>query len=235
MSFGNRIAGPLDQPSSAAGVAIISRVRIHAEELAASLGEDLGLNTVRPVRLEDCSPAQLESLGLTVIVVDSSSVQPTDLAQVFGQSDSVAAARVALKLIAYGLADGDEETVLDFAALGAQGFLFSDATFSELRETLRSVLVGQVRCPRKITVSLLRYFATSVQLRTRFQVLAALTPRQRQALVLRLAGNSNKVVARHMGVEVGTVKREIHDAYKKLGVHGIGEAAHLLSSEGANR
>lgn len=230
MSSSDRIENISQQSSSGGNVGIISGVRIHSEDLAAGLAEAFGAHRVLSVRLEDCTRAQVCSLDLHAIVVDSSSVRPDALAHLFGVHESIVAARVAIKLIAYGLADGDEETVLDFATLGATGFLYSDATFSELRDTLRSVLDGQVRCPRKVTVSLLQHFSSSSQMRSRFAILRVLTPRQRQALLLRLAGKSNKLVASQMGVEVGTVKREIHDAYRKLSVHRLGEVARLVET-----
>jgi hypothetical protein len=34
-----------------------------------------------------------------------------------------------------------------------------------------------------------------------------------------------------MGIEVGTVKREIHDAYRTLGVRGIQEVAQLVNRD----
>jgi DNA-binding NarL/FixJ family response regulator len=186
---------------------------------------------VLAMRAADCTTAQIGGLDVRAIVVDSSSVRPDEVAHVLGVHESVAPARVAIKLIAYGLADGDEESVLDFAALGATGFLFCDATFSELCDTLRNVLSGQVRCPRSVSVSLLRHFSSSSQVRARFAILRSLTPRQRQALLLRLSGKSNKLVARSMGIEVGTVKREIHDAYKNLRVHRLDDVARLINGE----
>ncbi len=235
MSLSGTIEGSSQQTSVGVNVGIVSGVRIHAERLAASLAYDFGANRFQAVRVEDCTPAHIANLDLQAIVVDSSSVQRDTLVHVFGVHESIVAGRVAIKLIAYGLAEGDEEAVLDFASLGATGFLYSDATFAELGETLRSVLSGDVRCPRKVTVSLLRHYSSSSQLRSRVAVLRSLTPRQRQALVLRLSGKSNKLVAASMGIEVGTVKREIHDAYKKLRVHALADVARLINDETGSR
>lgn len=217
-----------ERASAVKGVAVVSHVRVHAEEVAARLSDVEGLGTVTSLRSEDCSPSQLQRQKLAVIVVDSSSVRATVLANTLGLTASLTLASLALKLIVYGLAQDDDETVLEFAALGAKGFVFSDATFAELSDTVIRVLEGQIRCPRKVAVALLNHFASSARMRGRLEVLNVLTPRQKEAVMLRLAGESNKLVAERMGIELGTVKREIHDAYKKLEVRGIQEVAQLV-------
>ena len=209
-------------------IAVLSSVRVHADEIAARLRDVEGLGTVVRFRVEDCSSSQLLRQNLAVMLVDSSSVRATVLANAFGLTASRTLASLTLKLVAYGLVEGDDDTVLDFAALGAKGFVYSDATFAELSETVIRVLEGQVRCPRRVAVALLDHYTSSARVRRRFDVLNVLTPRQREAIVLRLAGESNKLVAHRMGIELGTVKREIHDAYKKLQVRGLQEVAQLV-------
>lgn len=213
------------------GVALVSHVRVHAEEIASRLSDVEGLGTVMPLRAEDCSPSQLQRQNLAVILVDSSSVRAPALVNTLGLTASLTLASLTLKLVVYGLAQGDDETVLDFAALGAKGFVFSDATFAELSDTVIRVLEGHIRCPRKVAVALLNHFTSSGRVRGRFDVLNVLTPRQREAVILRLAGESNKLVAQRMGIELGTVKREIHDAYRKLEVRSIQEVAQLVARD----
>lgn len=223
------------RPGGAEGVGLISLVRVHADEVVERLRSVAGLGRVEAVFLEQCTQPQVESLKLSILLVDSSTVSASALAESLGLHGSVTAAGLTLKLVAYGLAEGDEETLLDFAALGAKGFVFSDATFTQLSETLLRVIEGQVRCPRRVALALLDYFAASARVRTTLDVLNDLTPRQRQAMLLRIAGNSNKQVAHRMGIEIGTVKREIHDAYRKLGVHQIDEVLQLLRNDTSQR
>jgi DNA-binding NarL/FixJ family response regulator len=213
------------------GVAVVSHVRVHAEGIAARLSDVEGLGTITSFRAEDCSPTQLQRQNLAVMLVDSSSVRARVLANTLGLTASITLASLTLRLVVYGLAHGDDETVLDFAALGARGFAFSDATFAELSDTVIRVLEGHIRCPRKVAAALLDHFSSAARVRGRFDVLNVLTPRQREAVILRLAGESNKLVAHRMGVELGTVKREIHDAYRKLEVRGIQELAQLLDRD----
>lgn len=53
----------------------------------------------------------------------------------------------------------------------------------------------------------------------------SLSPRQRQAFDLVVAGRSNKEIARHLGLSEGTVKIHIAKLFEKLGVHHRGAVA----------
>jgi DNA-binding NarL/FixJ family response regulator len=199
--------------------------------MAARLSDVEGLGAVVALRAEDCSLSQLQRQSLAVMLVDSSSVRAEALANTLGLSASLTLASLTLRVVVYGLAQGDDETVLDFATVGAKGFVYSEATFAELSDTVIRVLEGQIRCPRKVAAALLHHFTSAARARVRFDVLNVLTPRQREAVILRLAGESNKLVAQRMGIELGTVKREIHDAYRTLEVRGIQEVAQLVNRD----
>ena len=45
-----------------------------------------------------------------------------------------------------------------------------------------------------------------------------LTPRESEVAKLVLRGHGNKVIARELGLKVGTVKIHVHNIYRKLGV-----------------
>jgi DNA-binding NarL/FixJ family response regulator len=52
-----------------------------------------------------------------------------------------------------------------------------------------------------------------------------LTPREMEILALIDDGRSNKEIARHLGIELATVKNHVHNLLEKLHVHRRGEAA----------
>ncbi|WP_242468012.1 LuxR C-terminal-related transcriptional regulator, partial [Halorhodospira neutriphila] len=54
---------------------------------------------------------------------------------------------------------------------------------------------------------------------------AALTPRERDILERLAEGESNKVIARHLGISDGTVKLHVKSVLRKLEVHSRVEAA----------
>lgn len=51
------------------------------------------------------------------------------------------------------------------------------------------------------------------------QALAELTEREQQVIRLLLAGHTNKVIARQLGISPSTVKVHVHAAFRTLGVH----------------
>lgn len=67
-----------------------------------------------------------------------------------------------------------------------------------------------------------------MRIRARLDLLEKLTPREREALVLRMGHESNKATAKRMGIQVATVKKELHSAYRKLGVRNAEEAARFV-------
>ncbi len=61
---------------------------------------------------------------------------------------------------------------------------------------------------------------------------AALTPRQREVLLLVAEGLTNADIARRLWISPGTVRRHLENVFAKLDVHTrTAAAAHLLLSE----
>ena len=56
---------------------------------------------------------------------------------------------------------------------------------------------------------------------------AALTGREAQILELLEQGLSNKVISRHLGIELATVKNHVHSVLAKLGVRRRAQVASL--------
>jgi two-component system, NarL family, nitrate/nitrite response regulator NarL len=59
-----------------------------------------------------------------------------------------------------------------------------------------------------------------------------LTPRENEILGLLAEGQSNKVIARNLGISDGTVKLHVKAILRKLGVHSRVEAAVLAVQQG---
>jgi two-component system nitrate/nitrite response regulator NarL len=60
----------------------------------------------------------------------------------------------------------------------------------------------------------------------------SLTPRETEILQLLAEGQSNKVIARNLGISDGTVKLHVKAILRKLGVHSRVEAAVLAVQQG---
>ena len=59
-----------------------------------------------------------------------------------------------------------------------------------------------------------------------------LTPRENEILALLAEGQSNKVIARNLGISDGTVKLHVKSILRKLGVHSRVEAAVMAVEQG---
>ena len=64
------------------------------------------------------------------------------------------------------------------------------------------------------------------------QTFPQLTPRQTDVLVCAVKGQSNKLIARTLGISDGTVKQHLNAIYRELGVGSRTEAIYLLARRG---
>jgi DNA-binding NarL/FixJ family response regulator len=121
----------------------------------------------------------------------------------------------------------DPQALREAIAAGASGYLLKDAEPETLKQVIEAAVGGQ------------RIFqpgpAISVGTQTERLTAAGLT--SQEAAILRLVGGgySNKEVARHLSISVGTVKNHISDILRKLDArdrtHAVFKAiaGHLLS------
>jgi DNA-binding NarL/FixJ family response regulator len=63
------------------------------------------------------------------------------------------------------------------------------------------------------------------------QAYPGLTPRQADVLVCAVKGQSNKLIARALGISEGTVKQHLNAIYRELGVATRTEAIYLLARQ----
>ena len=109
-----------------------------------------------------------------------------------------------------------DDQILEAVALGARGLLLKEAAADELLACLRTVSTGA----RWLPAALLQQAQDREQKRKDEldAIENALTPRERELVLLVAEGLSNKEVARKLGVTEGTVKIHLHNSYQKLGV-----------------
>jgi len=124
----------------------------------------------------------------------------------------------------------DPQALREGISAGASGYLLKDAQPETLKQVLESVVRGQ------------RIFqpgpAIPVATQAGNPVAAGLTAQEAAILRLVAGGYSNKEVARHLGIAMGTVKNHISDTLRKLDArdrtHAVLKAiaGRLLSQEG---
>ena len=112
---------------------------------------------------------------------------------------------------------GQDETVFEALAAGAHGFLLKDTLPEDLLAAVRSVAAGESRLDPAVTGVVLHHFRSHHQ-RLRPELLAALTDREREVLMLVAQGRSNAEVAAELHLAIGTVKTHVASVLAKLGV-----------------
>jgi len=126
------------------------------------------------------------------------------------------AVRPNIRIIVTGPGNRDED-ILRAVSAGAKGFIAEDAPAHEFRKALREVHLGSVWLPRRILAFFIERATVSLR-RVRPRVESEISDREREVLLLLVAGRSNREIARELGIIERTVKAHIAQLLRKVGV-----------------
>ena len=129
--------------------------------------------------------------------------------------------------------DGNEALFQSLLA-GADAFVLKDAGRGELLKAIRRMAAGDTHLAGESVRTLVKEYRRLHHLAGQQQepLPAALSDREREVLRLVVEGNSNKEIARRLGVEISTVKSHLHNAFEKIGVQDRTQAAVLCMQNG---
>ena len=119
----------------------------------------------------------------------------------------------------------DERDVIESLQVGAQGYLLKDMEPDELIEALEEIVSGRIVVAKELTGVLaeaVKGDRSSIESASAF---SKLTPREGEILCHLAEGQSNKAIARELGISDGTVKLHVKAILRKLKVHSRVEAA----------
>lgn len=120
----------------------------------------------------------------------------------------------------------DESDVIQSLQGGANGYLLKDMEPDDLITALNDIVKGHTVVAPELAAVLARAVQGEPPPANMQQKnLADLTPREREILCLLAEGQSNKVIARNLGITDGTVKLHVKAILRKLEVHSRVEAA----------
>ena len=120
----------------------------------------------------------------------------------------------------------DETDVIAALQGGAQGYLLKDMEPDDLIDSLTDIVRGQTIVANELTMVLARALrGDEPETASVATVIDNLTPRESEILCLLADGQSNKVIARNLGISDGTVKLHVKAILRKLQVHSRVEAA----------
>ncbi|MEU8139220.1 response regulator transcription factor [Streptodolium elevatio] len=118
-----------------------------------------------------------------------------------------------------------DEYVFGALRAGASGFLLKDASRAHLVEAIHVVHDGEALLSPSITRRLIENFATRAEPRPADTALVAdLTPRERETLLLVARGLSNTEIAARLVVTEATVKSHVGSMFAKLGLRDRAQA-----------
>lgn len=132
----------------------------------------------------------------------------------------------------------DEQDLLSCLRNGAQGYLLKDMEPEELIQSLHDVMQGKTIVAPDLTSALARAVQDGDRVETEIvddSPFSSLTPRELEILTHLAEGQSNKLIARDLGISIGTVKLHVKAILRKLNVHSRVEAAVMAVENGINR
>lgn len=130
----------------------------------------------------------------------------------------------------------EESDLVESLRAGAQGYLLKDMEPDALVIALRDIVAGKtVVAPDLAAVLAKAVKGKDEQPTPENSPFADLTPREREILGLLAEGQSNKAIARNLGISDGTVKLHVKAILRKLNVHSRVEAAVMAVEKGLSK
>jgi len=132
----------------------------------------------------------------------------------------------------------DEGDLLESLRQGAQGYLLKDMEPDELVLALRDIVSGKTVVAPDLAPILARAVqggGASEKAEPEASPFSELTPRETEILGLLAEGQSNKAIARNLGISDGTVKLHVKAILRKLEVHSRVEAAVMAVEQGFSK
>ena len=114
---------------------------------------------------------------------------------------------------------------------GARGYLLKDMEPDQLIESLHQIMAGQTAIAPEMTGVLAKVVQGEESSQYPGDRFSELTPRELEILCHLAEGQSNKAIARDLGITDGTVKLHVRSILRKLQVRSRVEAAVLAVEE----
>ncbi len=127
--------------------------------------------------------------------------------------------------------DLDEGSLVQALRAGATGYLLRTIEPDELITSLQDMISGNLVLAKEFTGVLARILSGELDISGERTALAGLTPREMEILCHISSGESNKVIAKELGISDGTVKLHVKSILRKLQVNSRVDAAVIAVEE----
>lgn len=129
----------------------------------------------------------------------------------------------------------EERDLVETLRNGAQGYLLKDMDPEDLVAALHKIVNGETIVAPQLAGTLARALQGKTKESEQKKPLSELTPREYEILEHLAIGQSNKVIARELGITDGTVKLHVKSVLRKLSVRSRVEAAVIAVELGLGR
>lgn len=203
---------------------IVTEVRPNGERLAAMLNaHDTSVDTIRIACIEE---ADVQARYVDAIVIVHDAYPPGNIREFVLRVRDLAPR---VPVVVYAAPREEAGELLDLVGNGIDGYCLTDQPVDDLCETIRAVQRGETILDARVAMQLVEKLR---DLRTYLElcgyeidpVVEPLTRREREVLALVEQGMSNKEIADHLFIEIGTVKNHVHNILNKLGARDRDQA-----------
>ncbi len=129
----------------------------------------------------------------------------------------------------------EDEDLVESLRNGAQGYLLKDMDPQELYSALHKIVNGETVVAPQLAGKLAHALQGKPVGEAPKTPLSDLTPREREIITHLAEGQSNKAIARDLGISDGTVKLHVKAILRKLNVRSRVEAAVIAVEHGLGR
>jgi len=129
----------------------------------------------------------------------------------------------------------EEKDLVESLRSGAQGYLLKDMDPEELVAALHNIVSGETIVAPQLAGILARALQDKPVEAPAKTPLSSLTPRETEIICHLAEGQSNKAIARVLGISDGTVKLHVKSILRKLKIRSRVEAAVIAVEQGLGR
>lgn len=197
---------------------IVGDVRLYREGLAHILKSEPAVTVLGTALDLDTAIRDTADLSPQMVLIDAAMSKAHQTARL------IHAAAPQTRVIAFNVSE-DRHEICACAEAGVDAIVMRNASLDDLLKTMASASKGEYCCSPRTAALLLEHVASLADRRPEMPDGISLTRRQSDILDLLSCGYSNKEIARHLGIEVATVKNHVHQILQRLQVNRRGEAA----------
>ena len=208
-------------------VLIVADVRFYRDGLADSIARHPRCSVLGTASNRADAVERVRESAPDIVLLDAA--MPDGLAA----ATDIVACSPSSKVVAIAL-DETPHAVLEWAEVGASGYVPRDASLGDLIAAIERTARGELQCSAQVAAGMIRRVWTLAKVAGDRHTSSAiqLTPREREIMRLIDQGMSNKDIARHLGIGVATAKSHVHHILEKLNVRRRSQASARLRQIG---